>query len=208
MTGPAPQPVAAAEITTRAPRLADLPAAPVFALAELCPATGWPWLTATPSPDGGVSVRAFSAPLVAELHLADADAARPVSVMASDITAIRRRHRDAARLVLDQGPQGLALRSFSEGATVTLAAVEPAEHLPDLPPLADRQPKGQPPSQMVEPSQILRVMAVAQRLCLSAVLRSDPEGPDSPVGLAVTLNGEGVRGLVRIARCLPMKLPP
>lgn len=187
----------AASIVATGPRLADLPAAPLFALAALAPAkpAGLAAVRICPAGPDRVRIEALGQTIAAALEL-EGTAGRAVTLPRWALLELRRRHRPAERLVIDRFGEGLRLVSLAEQTAAALACGE-AVALPELP---TWQPlEGQPPGPL-----LLDPALVAAAL---AALREAAPGPVElrwlahPVlGLELAPAGGEVAGSLALAR--------
>jgi len=125
--------MSATALATTGPRLADLPAAPLLALAALIPAKP-PGLAAVrirPTAGGRVVIEALANTVAAALEV-EGEALQPLTLPRWALLELRRRHREAERLVIEPFGQGLRLVSLGDRAAVALACGEAAA-LPELP---------------------------------------------------------------------------
>jgi hypothetical protein len=121
-------------IASTGPRLIEAPAAPLFAMATLAPArpAGLAAVRIRPAAGAGrVVVEVLSNPLAAALEL-PGTAARAVTLPRWALLELRRRHREADRVVADALGPGLRLVSLSDQAAAAVACGELAA-LPELP---------------------------------------------------------------------------
>lgn len=117
----------------RPPRLADLPAAPLLALA----AAPWQRLQLHPTPHGAVVVEALGAVVALRLEITElAELARPIALPPAALRRLRRLHPDAERLVIDTTATDglLRLRTVGPDAAAVVMATEadPLDRLPLL----------------------------------------------------------------------------
>ena len=120
-----------ATLAHRPPRLADLPAAPLLAVA----AAPWQRLQLHPAPSGAVVLEALGAALALRLEITElAELARPIALPPAALRRLRRLHPDAERLVIDATDGLLRLRTVGSDAAAVVMATEgdPLDRLPLL----------------------------------------------------------------------------
>ena len=186
--------------TATAGRLADLPAAPLLAAAALAPAApvGLACLRIAPAAaPGRVVIEALSNYQAVRLEVAGT-AARAVTVPRWALLELRRRHREAGRVVIEpMGPVGLRLVSLADaiGTAAVAGEVAPLPELPSWAPL-----EGEPPGPLLlDPALIAAALAGLREASPGAPI--ELRWLDHPVlGLALELVGGEVAGGVALAR--------
>jgi hypothetical protein len=120
-------------ITTRTQRLADLPAAPIFALLGLINSKpeGLAAVRIRPADPGEVLLEVVSATVAASITV-EATAEREITLPRASLLALKRMHAAAERLVVEAHGDRLQLRTFSLETTVATLASEPPA-LPEIP---------------------------------------------------------------------------
>ena len=169
-----------ATLAHRPPRLADLPAAPLLALA----AAPWQRLQLHPTPHGAV-VEALGAELALRLEITEmAELARPIALPPAALRRLRRLHPDAERLVIDATDGLLRLRTVGSDAAAVVMATEgdPLDRLPLL-------EAGCSPAVPVKAAALVVAAGLLQRLGAADVVVI---GLDSPT-LALEIQGDNYR---------------
>ncbi len=190
---------AALVIATGSSRLADLPAAPLLAVAGLAPARPAALAAVRIAPAaaaGRVVIEALSNFQAVRVVVAGT-AARPVSIPRWALLELRRRHREAERVVVEpQGPVGLRLVSLAEAIGTAAVCGEVAE-LPELPTWEPLE--GEPPGPLLlDPALLAAALAGLREASPQPV---ELRWLDHPVlGVSLELLGGEVAGCVALAR--------
>lgn len=191
-------------ITTRPQRLADLPAAVVFALVGLI--NSKPEALAAvrirPTDPGEAAVEVLSNVLAASITV-EATAEQEITLPRASVLALKRMHPGAERLVIDAHGDRLQLRTFSIDTTVSTIC-SPAPALPAIPGGLANVPvmPGAPAPVLLDPRLLAAAITAASAI-------NGGRGPvevswlDHPVlGIAVSPSpwGEGGYGSIQLAR--------
>lgn len=200
--------MAAAGIAPRTARIADLEAGPLLELLSLVP-TGPEHLAALQirpaATDGRVLLELADRAVMARIE-ADGDCSRQICIPRGPLAVLRRRHPNAARLVVDQLEAGVGLRSFGPDATVAMTVAEAAA-LPELPllslPAKPSRTRGAELPLLLDPALLCKSLEVLRRLGCPTVALSllDHE----VVGAALSLTpspASSLQGSIQIARCV------
>jgi hypothetical protein len=186
-------------IATGSSRLADLPAGPLLAVAALAPARPAALAAVRIAPaaaPGRVVLEALSNFQAVRLEVAGT-AARAVTVPRWALMELRRRHREADRLVIEpMGPVGLRLVSLAEAIGTAAVCGEVAE-LPELPTWEPLM--GEPPGPLLLDPALLAA-------ALAGLREASPQPVEvrwldhAVLGLSLELLGGEVAGGVALAR--------
>lgn len=203
---PSPQ-ADAVGLAPTAPTLAGVPAAALFALADLV--AGSPAQLAgvqiTPDPDGGATLTAAAPAAIAQLQIPAAEAARPVCLPGKVIQRLRGRHKDAEWVSVtacDGDSPLLRVVSLSAGAACALTCPAEAPALPAVPlPSLEAEPGPDRPALLLDPALLIRGLRLIEALGTGpAELRWIAGHP--VIGLALLPPPEtGCRGAVWLCRC-------
>lgn len=187
-------------IATGSSRLADLPAAPLLAVAGMIPAApvGLAAVRIAPAAASGrVVIEALSNFQAVRLEVAGT-ATRPMHVPAWAVRELRRRHKEARRVVIEpMGPVGLRLVSLADAIGTAAVCGEVAE----LPKLPTWEPlESEPPAPLLlDPALLAAALAGLREAAPGAPI--ELRWLDHPVlGLELALIGGEVAGGIALAR--------
>jgi len=204
-------PKAATALAKRRPRLADLPAGPVFGLLALTPNRGERCHVALrPAGPGRVIVEAGGGAIVAAIEV-EGELTRPMALPRSALATLRRRHPTADRLAIDgqvaDGPGLLRLSALDKtsAATVLTAEATLTDGLGDLLTAPPLQRLGDARGAMLDPLLVAMAMGAMRCICPGPVDVS--LSTDELLGMLVRgrpVAGDGViAATVAVVRMVP-----